>query len=59
PNLLPYGQSFRAIFGFPPTATGWHARTATGIVLILLALLLWAFLRLLKRSMTLDAAPSR
>lgn len=58
PNVLPYGQSHRAIFGFPATATGWQAQAAAGTVLILLALLLAAFIRLLKRSLTPDAAAS-
>ena len=40
PNLLPHGQSQRAIFGFPATATpaGMHRRT--GSLFILLATLL-------------------
>lgn len=41
PNLLPYGQSHRAIFGFPSTATGWSGRLATGTLLLLLAFLLF------------------
>lgn len=55
PNLLPYGQSHRAIFGFPATATGWQAQTAVGTVLILLALLLWAFGRVLRHGLRSDA----
>ena len=36
PNLLPYGQSQRAVFGFPSTATGWNQRLATGSGILLL-----------------------
>lgn len=55
PNLLPYGQSHRAIFGFAATATGWQAQVATGTVLLLLALLLWAFCRVLRNGLRSDA----
>ena len=43
PNLLPYGQSARAIFGFPSTATGWSTRLAIGggILLLVATLLLF------------------
>ncbi|MGH8165864.1 MAG: marine proteobacterial sortase target protein, partial [Woeseiaceae bacterium] len=43
PNLLPYGQSQRAIFGFPSTATGWSSRLAIGggILLLVATLLLF------------------
>ena len=44
PNLLPYGQSTQAIFGFPATATGAGALLAHGLILIVLALLLLAVL---------------
>lgn len=44
PNLLPYGQSGAAIFGFPATATGAGAFLASGISLIILGLLLLAVL---------------
>lgn len=44
PNLLPYGQSVEAIFGFPATATGAGAYMASGISLIILGLLLLAVL---------------
>lgn len=44
PNLLPYGQSAEAIFGFPATATGAGAYLASGIALIILGLLLLAVL---------------
>jgi Ca-activated chloride channel family protein len=43
-NLLPYGQSTEAIFGFPATATGAGAFLAHGLALIVLALLLLAVL---------------
>lgn len=48
PNLLPYGQDHRAIFGFPATATGWQGHTAFGAGLVLLALVCAAFRRLLR-----------
>jgi len=44
PNLLPYGQSTEAIFGFPQTALGVGAYLANGTALIVLALLLLAVL---------------
>jgi len=44
PNLLPYGQSTEAIFGFPQTALGVGAYLANGSALIVLALLLLAVL---------------
>jgi Ca-activated chloride channel family protein len=44
PNLMPYGQSVEAIFGFPATATGAGAYLASGLSLIVLALLLLAVL---------------
>jgi Ca-activated chloride channel family protein len=40
PNLLPYGQSQRAIFGFPATATSGGRHRRTGSIFILLATLL-------------------
>jgi Ca-activated chloride channel family protein len=43
PNLLPYGQSQQAIFGFTATATGAPLYRANGIALLLLALLLTLF----------------
>ncbi len=55
PNLLPYGQSHRAIFGFPATATGWQGRLAAGLALVLLGWLLWAFFRRLQHGVSLDA----
>lgn len=42
PNLLPYGQSVEAIFGFPATATGAGVHQVKGAALILMALLLLA-----------------
>jgi Ca-activated chloride channel family protein len=54
PNLLPYGQSMRAIFGFAQTATGWQAQAARGTVLVLLALLVWGFCRHLWKGMRSD-----
>lgn len=41
PNLMPYGQSSNAIFGFPATATSGPALRFTGLLCILLALALW------------------
>jgi Ca-activated chloride channel homolog len=38
PNLLPYGQSHDAIFGFPATATGYSRQLALGAFLLALAL---------------------
>jgi len=40
PNLLPYGQSMNAIFGFPATATDATLLQLRGLALILAALLL-------------------
>jgi Ca-activated chloride channel family protein len=42
PNLLPYGQSQQAIFGFPATATGWGRQVAVGVALLLVAMFLLA-----------------
>ena len=39
PNLMAYGQSGRAIFGFPATATNARQLQTTGAVLIVLGLL--------------------
>lgn len=44
PNLLPYGQSSEAIFGFPATATSAGAYLVHGLALIVLALLLFGVL---------------
>ena len=40
PNLLPHGQSHKAIFGFPATATGAGAYRRNGALCLLLATLL-------------------
>jgi Ca-activated chloride channel family protein len=42
PNLLPYGQSMNAIFGFPATATPATLLQLRGVMLILAAMLLFA-----------------
>ena len=42
PNLMPYGQSSNAIFGFPATATNAPALRGTGLLSLLAALLLFA-----------------
>jgi Ca-activated chloride channel family protein len=41
PNLLPYGQSMNAIFGFPATATNALVLQRRGLMLLLAALLLF------------------
>lgn len=43
PNLLPYGQSARAIFGLPATATPLWQHLSAGAVALLLGTLLWLF----------------
>jgi len=40
PNLLPYGQSMNAIFGFPATATNAAVLQRRGLLLLLAALLM-------------------
>ena len=45
PNLMPYGQSTNAIFGFPATATNGPVMRLIGFVSLLAALLLLAALR--------------
>ena len=45
PNLLPYGQSQQAIFGFPATATNAPLHRLTGIACLLAALLLLTLMR--------------
>ncbi len=45
PNLMPYGQSTNAIFGFPATATGAPLLRLTGLLSLLVALLLLTVLR--------------
>ena len=42
PNLMPYGQSTNAIFGFPATATDAQQLQLRGLAFILAALLLFA-----------------
>jgi len=42
PNLMPYGQSGSAIFGFPPTATNAPGLRSSGSIVLLAALLLLA-----------------
>ncbi len=46
PNLLPYGQSQQAIFGFPATATNAPMHRLTGIACLLAALLLLTLTRI-------------
>ena len=46
PNLLPYGQSMNAIFGFPATATNAGVLQRRGMVLLIAALLLLGARRL-------------
>ena len=45
PNLLPYGQSQSAIFGFPATATSAELYRSTGVALVSVALILMFLLR--------------
>ena len=45
PNLMPYGQSTNAIFGFPATATNAPALRLLGLLSLLAALLLFAMPR--------------
>jgi len=45
PNLLPYGQSTNAIFGFPATATDAPALRLMGVAWLLSALGLLAIIR--------------
>jgi len=45
PNLLPYGQTMNAIFGFPPTATNAGAYRLNGMLLIATALSLMLLIR--------------
>jgi Ca-activated chloride channel family protein len=49
PNLLPYGQSTNAIFGFPATATSAPLLRLFGIVCLVASLLLFAALRVADR----------
>lgn len=50
PNLLPYGQSSAAIFGFPATATNAPALRATGLITVLAGLLMLAMLQWRRRT---------
>jgi Ca-activated chloride channel family protein len=45
PNLMPYGQSTNAIFGFPATATSAPAMRIMGVAWLLSALLMFALMR--------------
>jgi Ca-activated chloride channel family protein len=45
PNLMPYGQSTNAIFGFPATATDAPAMRIMGAAWLLSALLMYALVR--------------
>jgi Ca-activated chloride channel family protein len=56
PNLLPYGQSMNAIFGFPATATNAGAYRMNGALLVATALLL---LLILMNGRRRHAAPVR
>jgi Ca-activated chloride channel family protein len=48
PNLMPYGQSMEAIFGFPATATNAAGLVGSGLLLIAAALLLTISTRLVR-----------
>jgi len=48
PNLLPYGQSMNAIFGFPATATPAGSYRMNGILLMLAGWLLFVYFRFWK-----------
>jgi Ca-activated chloride channel family protein len=49
PNLMPYGQSTNAIFGFPATATGAPAMRIMGAAWLLSAILFMVMVRTPKR----------
>ena len=49
PNLMPYGQSTNAIFGFPATATNAPALRVMGVAWLLSALLLAVMIRTTSR----------
>jgi Ca-activated chloride channel family protein len=49
PNLMPYGQSTNAIFGFPATATGAPALRIMGAAWLLSAVLLVVMIRTTRR----------
>ena len=46
PSLLPYGQSHQAIFGFPATATPAGIYRMNGVLLMLIAWLLFVYLKI-------------
>ena len=48
PNLMPYGQSTNAIFGFPATATWAPAQRIMGAAWLLSALLLYIMIRTMR-----------
>lgn len=50
PNLLPYGQSMNAIFGFPATATDATVLQLRGLVLLVAALFLFGIGRVRQRT---------
>jgi len=56
PNLLPYGQSQQAIFGFPATATSAPLHRLIGVISLLAALLLFALVRFQGSGRDLSAA---
>ncbi len=56
PNLLPYGQSQEAIFGFPATATKAPMHRLIGVASLLAALLLFALARIQRSVRELPAA---
>jgi Ca-activated chloride channel family protein len=56
PNLLPYGQSQNAIFGFPATATSAPLHRLVGIACLITALLLMAVIRIRRAAHELSAA---
>jgi Ca-activated chloride channel family protein len=56
PNLMPYGQSTRAIFGFPATATNAPLFRLIGLLCLLCGLLLYAGLRRSEQHVRISAA---
>ena len=56
-NLVPYGQSTNAIFGFPATATGAPMLRITGIAWLSMAALLFMALRVTRRRQHVVARP--
>ena len=53
-NLLPYGQTHNAIFGFPATATPAGIYRMNGILLMVIGWLLFFYLRIWRAG---DAPP--